>query len=60
MNATTVQFILALIALAIEKGPGVAASLIAALQKDDITLEDIEGLIITKEPEEFVEEEPPL
>lgn len=53
MDAMTIQLIIALVGLIIEKGPAAAASLIAALQKDDITLEDIEALRITKEPEEF-------
>jgi len=53
MNETQWKLILAIVALAIEKGPVVAASLIAALNKEEVTLEDIEGLRITKEPEEF-------
>lgn len=53
MDQMTAQIIIALVALAIEKGPAVAASLVAALNKEEITLEDIEGLKITKEPEGF-------
>ncbi len=53
MDPATAQIIFALVALAIEKGPAVASSLIAALNKEEITLEDIEALKITKEPEEF-------
>jgi hypothetical protein len=53
MDQVTAQIIIALVALAIEKGPGVASSLIAALNKEEITVEDIEALKITKEPEEF-------
>ncbi len=53
METVTAQLIIALVALAIEKGPAVASSLVAALNKTEITLEDIEGLKITKEPGEF-------
>ena len=43
----------ALLAKAIEYGPEVVMALIVALNKETITLEDIKGLKITKEPEEY-------
>lgn len=45
--------ILALLDAAIKYGIPAVTSAIVALNKDEITLEDIEGLKITKEPEEF-------
>ncbi len=53
MNAALVPIILALIEATVKYGPGVVNSAIIALGKDEITLEDIKGLKITKEPEEF-------
>lgn len=53
MNAALVPIILALIEAAAKYGPGVVSSAIAALGKDEITVEDIQALKITKEPEEF-------
>lgn len=53
MNPALIPIILALIEAAAKYGPGVVASAIAALGKDEITVEDIEGLKITKEPEDF-------
>jgi len=53
MNPAMVTLVIGIIEVCGKYGPGVVASLITALNKDEITLEDIQGLKITKEPEEF-------
>ena len=53
MNPATVSLIIAIVGLVVEKGPAIAQSLVNALNKDEITLEDIEALKIVKEPEEY-------
>ena len=53
MNQATVALILALFELAMKYGVPAVQSAIAAIDKEDITLADIEALKITKEPEEF-------
>lgn len=51
----TVEMVIAIVGLVIQYGVPAVQSAVAALNKDpqEITLEDIEGLKITKEPEEF-------
>lgn len=53
METALVPIVLALIEAAGKYGVPVVVSAIAALQKDTITVEDIQNLKITKEPEEF-------
>ena len=53
MNPGVIAIILALIDAANKFGPDAIQAGIAALNKDEITLEDIQGLKITKEPEEY-------
>ncbi len=53
MNAALVPIIIALIEAVGKYGAPVVSSAIAALNKDNITTEDIQNLKITKEPEEF-------
>ena len=53
MNAALVPVVIALIEAAAKYGPGLINSAISALGKDEITVEDIQGLKITKNPEEF-------
>lgn len=52
----SIEMIIAVIGLAakvIEFGAPAVESAIKALNKDDITVEDIQNLKITKDPEEF-------
>ena len=53
MNPGTISIILALIEAVGKYGPSAVQAGIAALNKDEITLEDIRDLKITKEPEEY-------
>lgn len=48
-----IQIAFALVEKCIEVGAPTVKSLLVALNKTTITLEDIEALSITKEPEEF-------
>lgn len=53
MDPLTVTFIVAIVGKVIEYGAPVVANFIAALNKEEITLEDIQGLYIKKEPDQF-------
>ncbi len=53
MQIKTVKIILKLFGLCFQYGVPLVQSAINALGKDQITCEDIDKLIITKEPEEF-------
>jgi hypothetical protein len=53
MDMAFVTLILALIEKAIQYGPAAVTAAIEALNKTEITIEDIQGLKITKEPEEY-------
>lgn len=48
--------ILAIITKLIEYGPGAVHDISIAMKKDNFTIADIEGLYITKDPEEYFKE----
>lgn len=45
--------VIAIIEKCIQYGPALVLAAVEALNKTEITLEDIQGLKITKEPEEY-------
>ena len=53
MDLATISLIIAIIGKCIEYGAPAVQSLLLALNKDDITLEDIQNLKITKEPGDY-------
>jgi hypothetical protein len=53
MDAATLSIIIAIVGAVIQYGVPAVQSAIAALGKDEITIEDIQNLKITKEPGEF-------
>ena len=53
MNIATITLIMAIVEKVIQYGSGPVRAGIEALNKGEITLEDIQGLKITKEPEEY-------
>lgn len=53
MDPITITLIVSISALVIKYGPEAVQSAINALNKDNITLEDIQNLKITKEPETY-------
>lgn len=53
MDAALATIIIALIEAVGKYGPQAVISAITALNKEEITVEDIQALKITKEPEEF-------
>ncbi len=53
MDPVTATLIVALVEKCIQYGPSLVAEAIAALNKDTVTLEDIQAIKITKEPEEY-------
>lgn len=58
MDPATVSLIIALVGLAAKYGVPFFQSLFEALEKEEITPEDIEKLRLTKKPEDFGVAEP--
>jgi len=55
MDKETISFIVFLISIVTKYGAPAVKNFIDYIEKDEITKEDIEALIIDKDPEEFFE-----